>query len=119
LVRTNYSNPPRHGAAIVATVLSDAALTAMWEAELTEMRQRIATMRQQFVDRMTGLGVSQDFQFLLDQNGMFSFSGLNPLQVDELRSKHSVYIVGSGRINVAGMTEENLPRLCDAIAAVL
>ncbi|QEG38873.1 amino acid aminotransferase [Roseimaritima ulvae] len=119
LVRANYSNPPRHGAAIVATVLGDAELTSQWHDELAQMRQRIATMRQQFVERMRATGVDRDFQFLLNQNGMFSFSGLNPMQVDELRSQHSVYIVGSGRINVAGMTEDNLPRLCDAIAAVL
>ncbi|WP_153558536.1 amino acid aminotransferase [Roseimaritima sediminicola] len=119
LVRSNYSNPPRHGASVVATVLADSALTAQWHQELAEMRQRIAAMRQAFVTRMRDSGVERDFRFLLDQNGMFSFSGLNPMQVDELRSQHSVYIVGSGRINVAGMTEENLPRLCEAIAAVL
>lgn len=119
LVRTNYSNPPRHGATIVATILQDPQLTETWETELTEMRNRIAGMRTRFVQQMKTAGVNRDFQFLLKQNGMFSFSGLNPMQVDELRSKHSVYIVGSGRINVAGMTEHNLPRLATAIAAVL
>ncbi|QDS92411.1 Aspartate aminotransferase [Roseimaritima multifibrata] len=119
LVRTNYSNPPRHGATIVATILQDPQLTETWETELTEMRNRIAGMRTRFVQQMKTAGVNRDFQFLLQQNGMFSFSGLNPMQVDELRSKHSVYIVGSGRINVAGMTEHNLPRLATAIAAVL
>lgn len=119
IVRSNYSNPPRHGAAIVATVLADAELTRLWHDELTTMRERIATMREQFVKQMAATGVDRDFGFLLQQQGMFSFSGLNPMQVDQLRSQHSVYIVGSGRINVAGMTAENLPRLCEAIAAVL
>ena len=119
LVRTNYSNPPRHGAAIVATVLSDPELTALWHQELAQMRQRISDMRQQFVDTMHRLQQQIDFSFLLQQNGMFSFSGLNPMQVDRLRSEHSIYIVGSGRINVAGMTPSNLPRLCEAIVSVL
>ncbi len=119
LVRANYSNPPQHGAALVTTIAGDPELSAQWRLELAEMRQRIRHMRQQFVDQMAASGVDRDFSFLLQQRGMFSFSGLNPLQVDRLRSEHAVYIVGSGRINVAGMTAENLPRLCQAVAAVL
>lgn len=119
LVRANYSNPPQHGAALVTTIAGDPELSSQWRLELAEMRQRIRHMRQQFVDQMAASGVDRDFSFLLQQRGMFSFSGLNPLQVDRLRSEHAVYIVGSGRINVAGMTAENLPRLCQAVAAVL
>ncbi|MDA8746477.1 aspartate/tyrosine/aromatic aminotransferase, partial [Rubripirellula amarantea] len=100
LVRTNYSNPPRHGAAVVATILDDEKLTAQWHDELAMMRNRIKTLREQFVETMKTTGAGHDFSFLLDQNGMFSFSGLNPMQVDELLNKHSIYIVGSGRINV-------------------
>ncbi|MEZ6089844.1 MAG: amino acid aminotransferase [Pirellulaceae bacterium] len=119
IVRTNYSNPPRHGAAIVATVINHPELRTLWHAELAEMRDRIAAMRKAFVDGMHQRQNKQDFSFLLSQSGMFSFSGLNPMQVDQLRNEYSIYIVGSGRINVAGMTEDNLPRLCDAVAAVL
>lgn len=119
LVRSNYSNPPRHGAAIVAAVLDDESLTQMWKEELTEMRERISSMRSAFVQQMNDKQSAQDFSFLLPQRGMFSFSGLSPMQVDQLKNEHSIYIVGSGRINVAGMTEENLPILCDAVASVI
>ncbi len=119
-VRTNYSNPPQHGGAIVATVLADSALRSDWESELAEMRSRIHAMRTLFVATMKEKAPQHDFSFIADQCGMFSFSGLTPVQVDELKSKHSVYIVTSGgRINVAGMTEHNMDRLCSAIASVL
>lgn len=119
IVRTNYSNPPRHGGAVVATVLGDAELTELWHQELTEMRQRIAEMRAAFVQKMMQLAPQKDFSFLMDQLGMFSYSGLTPLQVDRLKTEHSLYIVGTGRINVAGMTPANLEPLCRAIASVL
>ncbi len=118
-IRSNYSNPPAHGAAIVTTVLSDAALRAQWIEELAEMRARINGMRQLFVDTLKAKGVSQDFSFITRQKGMFSFSGLNKDQVEILREKYAIYIVGSGRINVAGMTEQNMDLLCTAIASVL
>jgi aspartate/tyrosine/aromatic aminotransferase len=119
-IRANYSNPPTHGGALVAAVLNDAALRKQWEAELAAMRERIHKMRHLFVTRMKELKPQHDFSFLSQQKGMFSYSGLTNLQVDELKTKHAVYVVGNGgRINVAGMTEENLPRLCAAIAAVL
>lgn len=119
-IRVNYSNPPMHGAAVVATVLGDAKLRAQWEAELAGMRQRIHQMRTLFVEKMKARGAKRDFSFLAKQKGMFSFSGLTPVQVDELKNKYSIYIVVSGgRINVAGMTEGNMDTLCDAICAVL
>jgi aspartate/tyrosine/aromatic aminotransferase len=119
-IRTNYSNPPTHGAAIVAAVLGDALLRRQWEQELAGMRERIHKMRRLFVSTMKAKAPQHDFSFLTSQKGMFSFSGLTNLQVDELRSKHAVYIVGNGgRINVAGMTEGNMGPLCEAIAAVL
>jgi aspartate/tyrosine/aromatic aminotransferase len=118
-IRANYSNPPRHGAAIVAEVLDDADLRRQWESELAEMRSRINGMRKLFVQAMKARGVDRDFSFIERQRGMFSFSGLTPEQVEELRDKHSIYIVRNGRINVAGMTEANMDRLCDAIASVL
>jgi aspartate/tyrosine/aromatic aminotransferase len=119
-IRTNYSNPPTHGAAIVAAVLGDAALRQQWEQELAAMRQRIHQMRRLFVETMRQKAPQHDFSFLEKQKGMFSFSGLSNLQVDELRSKHGVYVVGNGgRINVAGMTRDNMQPLCDAVADVL
>jgi len=119
-VRTNYSNPPQHGAAIVTTVLADPDLRTEWEQELAVMRDRINTMRQLFVTTMREKAPEHDFAFIASQRGMFSFSGLTPMQVDELRTKHSVYVVtAGGRINVAGMTPDNIERLCTAIAAVL
>ncbi len=118
-VRSNYSNPPRHGAAVVATVLGDAELTKLWSEELTGMRQRIAAMRKELVEALQTGGAKRDFAFLLDQSGMFSYTGLTPMQCDQLRSEQSIYIVGSGRINVAGVTSENLPRLSEGILSVL
>ncbi len=118
-IRANYSNPPSHGGAIVAAVLADAELTALWKRELAEMRDRVNGMRQLLVETLKAKGVSQDYSFITTQKGMFSFSGLNKDQVARLREESSIYIVGSGRINVAGMTEANMDRLCSAIAAVL
>jgi aspartate/tyrosine/aromatic aminotransferase len=119
-IRTNYSNPPLHGAAIVACILDDAELAGLWQQELAAMRQRIAQMRSLFVATMRRKAPHHDFSFIEQQRGMFSFSGLTNLQVDELRTRHSVYVVGNGgRINVAGMTPTNMEPLCDAIAAVL
>jgi aspartate aminotransferase len=118
-IRANYSNPPSHGAAIVATILGDAELRRAWEEELTGMRRRIRTMREALVQGLRTQGVSQDFSFLVKQNGMFSYTGLTAAQVDALRDRFAVYVVRSGRINVAGITEANLPYLCEAISAVL
>jgi aspartate/tyrosine/aromatic aminotransferase len=118
-IRANYSNPPCHGAAIVATVLADPALRRQWEAEVTAMRGRIHRMRRLFVATLADKLPGRDFSFIERQRGMFSFSGLTKPQVERLRDQHAIYIVGSGRINVAGMTEGNMDRLCTAIAAVL
>ena len=118
-VRSNYSNPPAHGAAVVTTVLTDAALRTQWEKELAEMRERIASMRTLFVDTLKAKGVPGDFSFITGQRGMFSFSGLTPEQVERLKKEFAIYIVGSGRINVAGMTAANMNRLCMAIKSVV
>ncbi|WP_335900810.1 amino acid aminotransferase [Shewanella algae] len=118
-IRANYSNPPAHGAMIVSTILNDGELNALWQQELTEMRQRIASMRTLFVESLKAEGVDRDFSFISRQNGMFSFSGLNKEQVARLKDEFGVYIVGSGRISVAGMTKTNMPVICKAIAKVL
>jgi aspartate/tyrosine/aromatic aminotransferase len=119
VIRANYSNPPAHGANIVTTILNHPALRAEWETEVAAMRQRIAGMRRSFVETLRAKGVKQDFSFLIRQKGMFSFSGLSKDHVQQLRDRHSIYVVGSGRINVAGMTPANMDALCEAIAGVL
>ncbi|WP_312047125.1 amino acid aminotransferase [Erwinia sp.] len=118
-IRANYSNPPAHGAAVVATILSNSSLRTLWEQELTDMRQRIHRMRQLFVNTLQEKGAKGDFSFIINQNGMFSFSGLTKDQVIRLREEFGVYAVNSGRVNVAGMTPDNMAPLCEAIVAVL
>ncbi|AYY80056.1 aspartate/tyrosine/aromatic aminotransferase [Proteus vulgaris] len=119
IIRANYSNPPAHGASVVTTILSNSELKEEWIEELTTMRERIQRMRQLLVTTLQEKGAKQDFSFIIDQNGMFSFSGLNKEQVERLRAEYGIYIVGSGRINVAGLTLENMVPLCEAIVAVL
>ncbi len=118
-IRANYSNPPAHGGKIVTTVIHDPELRALWQKEVTAMRNRINGMRVLFVDTLKQIGVTQDFSFIKQQRGMFSFSGLSREQVAQLRAKYAIYIVGSGRINVAGITESNIMPLCRAIADIL
>ncbi|MBR7888091.1 aspartate/tyrosine/aromatic aminotransferase [Marinomonas sp. A79] len=118
-IRTNYSNPPSHGSAVVAEVLNDDELYALWESEVKGMRTRIHEMRSLFVNTLRAKGVSQDFSFISKQQGMFSFSGLTPDQVAQLRKEYGIYIVGSGRISVAGLTHDNMEPLCSAIAEIL
>ncbi|WP_305845872.1 amino acid aminotransferase [Photobacterium kishitanii] len=119
IARVIYSNPPAHGAAIVTQILNDAVLRAEWEQEVADMRDRIQEMRVFFVATLKQCGVDADFSFIERQNGMFSFSGLNKDQVNRLKDEFAIYIVGSGRISVAGMTKSNMLPLCQGIAAVL
>jgi aromatic-amino-acid transaminase len=118
-IRSNYSNPPAHGAAIVTTILEDAELYGQWVKEVADMRVRIQEMRDLFVATLKEKGVEGDYSFISRQNGMFSFSGLTVEQVTHLKEEFAVYIVGSGRISVAGMTKDNMQPLCDAIAKVI
>ncbi|KYK81837.1 aromatic amino acid aminotransferase [Aggregatibacter actinomycetemcomitans serotype e str. SC936] len=119
IVRTLYSNPSAHGATAVALVLNDAQLRCDWENELTEMRDRIKQMRHLFVQLLKEYGAQQDLGFIINQNGMFSFSGLTAEQVDRLKNEFAIYAVRSGRINVAGITEDNIRYLCESIVKVL
>ncbi|MCD9468622.1 amino acid aminotransferase [Photobacterium iliopiscarium] len=119
IARVIYSNPPAHGAAVVTQILNDTVLRAEWELEVAEMRDRIQEMRVLFVATLKQCGVNTDFSFIERQNGMFSFSGLNKDQVNRLKDEFAIYIVGSGRISVAGMTKSNMLPLCKGIAAVL
>jgi aromatic-amino-acid transaminase len=119
VIRTNYSNPPTHGASVVAAVLNNPELRAMWEAELREMRERIRAMRIAMVEQLTALGAKRDFSFVAQQRGMFSYSGLTTEQVERLRSEFGIYAVGTGRICVAALNTRNLPVVTQAIAQVL
>ena len=119
VIRANYSNPPAHGAALVNHVLRDQQLRQLWEKEVATMRDRINGMRLQLVDALAEHGVPGDYSFITRQRGMFSFSGLTKDQVDVLREEHAIYIVGSGRINVAGLTPSNVSHVAEAIASVV
>jgi aspartate/tyrosine/aromatic aminotransferase len=118
-IRANYSNPPSHGASIVITILNDPDLRAQWECEVQAMCDRINKVRKLFVGTLAAKGVTRDFSFIERQRGMFSYTGLTKEQAQELREKHSVYILDSGRVNVAGMNEHNIDAICEAIAKVL
>ena len=119
VIRTNYSNPPTHGGTVVSTVLNTPELFALWEEELAGMRDRIRLMRAQLVDKIKEHGGKQDFSFVLQQRGMFSYSGLTAAQVDRLREEHGVYAVSSGRICVAALNSGNIDKVAKGIAAVL
>ncbi len=119
LIRANYSNPPIHGAKIVATVLNDPKLLAQWHKDLAEMRVRVKKMRKALVQALKKQGATRDFSFIEAQNGMFSFSGLNPDQVQRLKDEFGVYAVKSGRICVAALTTKNVNYAAKAIKKVL
>ena len=119
VIRTNYSNPPTHGAAIVATVLNSPKLRQMWEDELAQMRDRIKSMRQGLKEKLAAAGVSQDFSFIEAQRGMFSYSGLTSDQVAKLQEQDGIYALSTGRICVAALNTKNIDRVAQAIARVL
>jgi len=118
VARENYSNPPAHGGAIVSEILHDEKLTQIWREELTEMRDRINTLRRDFVEALKPYGLDEKYAHIAEQRGMFSYTGLTPEQVDRLRDEFGIYMVRSGRANVAGFSQENLPYLAKAVAAV-
>ncbi|MDZ8118673.1 amino acid aminotransferase [Pontiella agarivorans] len=118
-VRVNYSNPPAHGGLAALTVLADDALYEQWIDEVAGMRDRIKAMRAKLVDGLVARGVEQDFSYIKEQRGMFSFSGLSDDIVEWLKVNKSIYIVKGGRINVAGLTSKNIDYVCDAIAEAL
>lgn len=119
VIRTNYSNPPTHGGAVVAAVLNNPELRAQWEAELGEMRVRIKAMRQKLVDGLKAAGVTQDMSFITTQIGMFSYSGLSKEQMIRLRSEFGVYGTDTGRMCVAALNSKNIEHVCKSIAAVI
>ncbi|GAB1387703.1 aspartate/tyrosine/aromatic aminotransferase [Melaminivora sp.] len=119
VIRTNYSNPPTHGGAVVAAVLNNPELRALWEKELGEMRVRIKAMRQKLVDGLKAAGVQQDMSFITTQIGMFSYSGLSKEQMVRLRSEFGVYGTDTGRMCVAALNSQNIDYVCQAIAKVM
>ena len=118
-VRRNYSSPPLHAAGIVARVLGDAALRSQWEGEVAQMRERILAMRRALHAALTRKLPGRRFEYFLTQRGMFSYTGLTPAQVDELRERHAVYLIRSGRMCIAGLNARNVATVAEAIAAVL
>ncbi len=118
-VRVNYSNPPAHGGLAALSVLEDGALYDQWIGEVAAMRDRIKEMRAALVDGLAARGIDQDFSYIKEQRGMFSFSGLSNEVVAWLQENKSIYIVKGGRINVAGLTSGNIDYVCDAIAEAL
>ncbi|MGQ8915886.1 amino acid aminotransferase [Pseudomonas lundensis] len=119
VIRTNYSNPPTHGASIVAAVLNSPELRAMWEDELAEMRLRIRSMRLQMVELLAKKAPGHDFSFVARQRGMFSYSGLTVEQVARLRSEFGIYALDTGRICVASLNQRNIEVVTDAIVQVI
>ncbi|MBB6368520.1 MULTISPECIES: amino acid aminotransferase [Xanthomonas] len=117
IIRTIYSSPSTHGAALVAGVLNSPELRAMWEQELTEMRERIHALRAGMVQKLAALG-APEFGFIQQQAGMFSYSGLSKAQVDRLREEFGIYAVGTGRICVAALSQKNLDYVTQAVATV-
>lgn len=118
IARNLWSNPPDHGAAVVAEILGDPELKSLWAEEVEEMRQRIAQLRIGLVEALTPLGLGERFAHVAQQRGMFSYTGISDEQVARLRHEHSVYMVNAGRANIAGIDASRLDRLAEAIAAV-
>ena len=119
VIRTNYSNPPTHGGAVVAAVLQNPAWRKLWEEELGAMRVRIKNMRKQLVEGLKTAGVAQDMGFITQQIGMFSYSGLSKDQMVRLRTEFGVYGTDTGRMCVAALNSQNIGHVCHAIASVL
>jgi aromatic-amino-acid transaminase len=119
LIRGNYSSPPTFGGQIVATILDSPELSSLWEKELGTMRERIQAIRRALVDRLARHTSGTDFRFVLEQRGMFSYSGLTREQVGRLRSEFAVYAIDSGRICVAALNNRNIDYVADAIAVVI
>ena len=119
VIRTNYSNPPTHGGQAAAIVLTTPELRTLWEKELGQMRDRIKVMRRQLVEKVRGHRADFDLSFIMNQRGMFSYSGLSKEQVGRLRSEYSIYAVDSGRICVAALNSKNIDYVAKAVASVL
>ena len=118
VARTIYSNPPSHGSDIVKTILSDEKLKLLWVENLDDAKNRIINMRKSLVENLVKENCSRNFEFIINQKGMFSFTGLTSDEVARLKEKFSIYIVNSGRINIAGVTSKNVNYIAKAISSV-
>lgn len=119
VVRSIYSMPPVHGAMIVSHILESQELTTLWHQELADMRNRINQYRQLIIDKFAAQGIERDFSFITRQHGMFSFLGINKEQIERLRREFSIYMVGSSRVNIAGLNHQNIDYFANAVASVL
>ena len=119
VIRANYSSPPTHGARIVATILDSPDLAATWRRDLDAMRERVQRARKAFVGALKARAPSYDFDFMLHQRGLFSYSGLTREQVISLRTEHSVYAIENGRICIAALNSRNIEYVADSVARVL
>jgi len=119
VIRTNYSNPPTHGGALVAAVLASTELRQQWEVELAGMRDRIRAMRTGLVEQLKAKGVAQDFSFVAQQRGMFSYTGLSAEQVERLKAEYGIYAVSTGRICLAALNSKNIGYVAESIAAIV
>jgi aspartate aminotransferase len=118
LARSTYTMPPDHGAALVKTILKDDHLTTMWTTELSEMQQRLVSLRDGLCKALKQTGSSTDFDFIMSHKGMFTVLGFTAEQMQRLRTDYAIYGVDDGRINIAGLSESQLPYVADALAAV-
>jgi aspartate/tyrosine/aromatic aminotransferase len=119
LIRANYSNPPLHGARIVSTILKSHELTLEWKTELSNMRERVKEMRKALIAALLVKGQDRNFAFMHQQNGLFSFLGINPEQVQYLRKEKAIYMPNSGRINIAGLNTQNISDVAEALLSVM
>jgi aspartate aminotransferase len=119
IARELYSLPPTHGAAIVEIILNDPKLSQLWKDEVVQVRERINSMRALFVDCLQKAGAGDQFDYIKNEKGMFSFLGISPEQVKQLKDKNSIYMVGSSRINIAGLTQNNMQYVVDSLMSVL
>jgi aspartate aminotransferase len=117
--RSNYSMPPDHGAAIVQLILNSPELHSIWEAELTEIRNRINSLRLKFAEKLNASTIPKDFSFIKNEKGMFSFLGASTNEIQELISNYGIYLVNSSRINVASINDSNIDYLIESITEVL
>jgi aspartate aminotransferase len=119
VAREIYSMPPSHGAALVDIILNDTALMQQWQQELNSVRERIASLRKFFVQRLKAAGAGERFDYIQQEKGMFSFLGITPEQVERLKKEKSIYMVSSSRINIAGFNEDNIDYVTDALMLIL
>ena len=118
-IRSHYSMPPSHGAAVVETILSDTGMNKQWQGELQAMRQRIQSLRKSLVQKIAATGIDRDFSFIEQQFGMFSFLGITPQQVAQLQQDYGIYIVDSSRVNMAGLSDDRMDYFVNALVDVL